>query len=461
MNARFDTANMTSNRKYRYEGLRLRWSRKYLGYSRAQVSSALSIEQSQLAAIEIGIRKANNEFLAKFSRLYGRPVDWLASNAKLDSVETENPSSYNPWQFSEEDRLEFRSFRQVIESTSWKVKFKEKVEALSSLFDRSACVEEVHESLNTFETALRSGYVDIFEAISGVGVATIFRPLGFLGALFGTDKCSGLMLSVSKSLNELRLAAASALARLTANNLHEELTLTKLWYSLSPENELRETDEKNFRISLNLLLPNFLLVETQKRFNWSNRDMASPINMYQASLRLGASYSATTIAYCQLGVISELEAKKLLNESLVNIKQAILQNYLPDNIKDINVWLLTRSEEGSVIRANPNDVFVIKLKENRAAGYRWDFSKLEKEGFSIINDESLNLDAHRVGALSLRSVLANPATLREGDLVLEESCPWERVPTEPNEILVPYRRLPQFKIGLYGSESLHNQSLAD
>ena len=453
MNVLGYTENLPSRRKYRDLGRRLRQARKFLGYSREQIALQLCIEPSQLLDIERGVHRASGKILTKFSGLYERPVEWLTSVSEVGDNDEDWLSTQDRRQLSEEDRNELRNFQQVIQTKSSRDKIPIQSERLSKLTKADGCIEELHEIIGTYDAVRKNGSVDIFTTIAKVGVVTILRPLGFLGVLLKTDNCYGLMLSVSESMNALRFAAASTLAKLIAKNPQEECESPIMMYSLLSEQELSISDEENFRNSLKILLPDFLLAETQKRCNWVNRDLANPINMYQASLRLGASYHATTMAYFHFGRISIFEANELLKVNLLAVKRSILANRLPDDLEHVNVWLLTHNEQGSVFRANPNDVFVIKLKENGAAGYFWDFSKLKNEGFTIISDENVILDEHRVGALSLRSILAKPSNLKYGDYILSESCPWERESTEPNDVLFPYRRLTPFKVGLFRSKS--------
>lgn len=458
MNVLGYTENLPSRRKYRNSGQRLRQARKFLGYSREQIALQLCIEPSQLLDIERGVLRANGKILTKFSGLYERPVEWLTSVSEAVDYDEGKLSTQYRRQFSEEDQNELRNFQQVIETKSSRDKIPIQSERLSKLTKTEGCIDELHEILGTYEAVRKNGSIDIFTTIAKVGVITVLRPLSFLGVLLKTDICYGLMLSVSESRNALRFAAASTLARIIAKNSQEECESPIMMYSLLSEQNLSESDDENFRNSLKILLPDFLLAETQKRFNWVNRDLANPINMYQASLRLGASYRATTMAYFHLGCISRFEANELLKVNLLAVKRSILANCLPDDLEHINVWLLTHNEEGSVFRANPNDIFVIKIRENGAAGYFWDFSELKNEGFAIISDENVILDEHRVGALSLRSILAKPSNLKDGDYILSESCPWEREPTEPNDILFPYSQLTPFKVGLYGSKLQQDQN---
>lgn len=235
MNVRANSADTTSVRQYRYLGQRLRQARTYLGYSREQISSELNIEPTRLIELEMGIRKASDDYLTKFSHLYGRSVDWLASNDTPYGTKAKNHVNPRPWRFFEEDYKEFLKFRQVIETSRGNVELSDKLQKIGKFTYGDDRVQELHEALDTYDSALRTGYVDIFKAATEIGLTTFLRPISFVGALFLTDKGSGLMLSVSETLSTLRFATASSLARLSNIVLQDGLNGSKLWYSLKLE----------------------------------------------------------------------------------------------------------------------------------------------------------------------------------------------------------------------------------
>lgn len=132
---------------------------------------------------------------------------------------------------------------------------------------------------------------------------------------------------------------------------------------------------------------------------------------------------------------------------------------MPDDLENVNVWLLSQNEEGSEIRSNPNDIFVIKVKENGAAGYRWNFSELENVGFVILKDYNTVKDKKKVGARSLRTLLTKPETAEDSVYHLEESRPWQRNTTKINSLSIRYRKMSPLKNGLYTSEHCSNDTL--
>lgn len=432
-----------------FVGERLRLAREYLGFSCDASAEQLGVSRSLVVELEEGSIEVSDELLSKCAILYKRTIDWFThSQRQAESMVVESLTP-PPKGFDSNDWEELRTFEQILGSMPDKSKETDDIERLSSFLGDRKRIEELHQELNTYNSSLENGYVDIFQAVFRLGITLILRPLKVLGSILKLKQQSGLILSVDRSVNELRFATASALVRLMCTRRISGKSADKFWYSLKSEFELNKFERDILKNSLDFLLPNFLLASLQTKQRWSNTDLADPVNMYQASLRLGTSYQATVRAYLFCQFISLSEAKKLLQKNLQVVKRSILEDHLPNDLENINVWLLSRYEEGSVIRANPNDVFVIKVRENGAAGYRWNFSELTDNGFVILRDYNTVKDKKRIGARSLRTILAKPVATEDGIYELEESRPWERNTSKINGLTIPYKRLTPLQSGLY------------
>ncbi len=206
--------------------------------------------------------------------------------------------------------------------------------------------------------------------------------------------------------------------------------------------EPRKNDQVPHNLSspLNILLPKYLLASLQSRCKWTNRELTDPINIYQASLRLQTCYSETVQAFTQHGFISELVGKKLLEVDTNQLKRTILEDQIPDNVDSIDVWLLSQPEEGTVVQAKPNDVFVIKLRENKSAGYCWEFDELKEVGFVLLNDTYKIDNSRKLGGSSTRTFHVQPTNVADGNFEIEESCPWKRILTKKNSFSFTYIR---------------------
>lgn len=423
---------------YWCSGQRLLRARSFLGYSAEEAARNLEMEKAQLLEMEKTSREVSGEMLVRLAKLYGRPYAWLMD--ELRTKEHSNDVSVSPApNFTSDDHNEFLEFLQVVESKTQEANEDEKLRELSSLFVGHNSVEALHNELNTVETSIKTGRVDILDAVSRLGVTVILRPLkDVIGTLLKLERGSGLMLSVFQSARLLRNASACALSILLYTARKEESLNFRSLYKLIAESLPRSPDDENFVSVLDLLLPNFLLASLQVRQKWSNRDLEDPVNIYQASLRLGASYQATVHAYERMGCLTPSDSQKLLKVKLSDIKRTLLEDINPENVDDIDVWCLSEDKEEYAIQANRDDLFVLRLKEKGSAGYAWDFDALEEKGFAILEDKTEIVDWERIGTPSLRKVIAKPPELETGEFSLEETCPFPRKITRSNLMNISY-----------------------
>ena len=433
-----------------YTDSRLKQARQFLGYSADDVARHLNLDQSFILGVESG-GGVDEATLLKFSELYERPCDWLSEG--LLSGDDLDEDSYTPLppKLSDNDQRELRAFMQVMESRSKKANFTNKLENLSVLASSHDWTEEIHHALGTYEKSIVTGRVEILDAIVKLGVTVILRPLeSVIGTLLKHGRTAGLMLSVLESESLIRLATAMVPSRLILNAVQDNTDVDKLWYPLSMDRQLRDQNEETYKSAINFLLPNFLLADVQNKQRWSNRDLENPKNIYQASLRLGARYEDTVFAYRSIGALSDSAREKLLNANLRDIKRELLEGYDEfDSIDNADVWCISRKDEGSLIHANPNDLFVMNLKQSCSAGYLWNFDALEEAGFVLLKDWTEVSHTRVVGRPSRRRLIAMPAQSASGDYVIEQSCPWPRITTETTKRVISYRRQRQLKEGLY------------
>lgn len=450
------TQHQFSDRISPAAGRRLWQARRYLGYSREKVAGELGVNPSLLREIELGIRKVNKDLLLKSSELYCRPLDWFVNDSKHDSSGIKSLHAPRPSPFSWKDWKEFCTFRHFSDTLIKSELLSDRIEKLSDVCRGEFDNEDFHQALDTYESSLRTGYVDVINAISQIGVTTILRPIEIMGAMIIQERRTGLILSDSKSMNARRLATAGAISKLISAQLQNRMDRGKYWFLLSHENQQSERIQENQVNSINILLPKYLLLHLQTRLKWTNDDLADPVNMYQASLRLGASYSATIWAYTLMGLITESDNRKLLRHNIRDVKRIILEDRVPDNIDNIDVWLLSQREEGTVIRAKADDVFVIKLLENASAGYHWKFDELEKSGFVILCDDYHIGEPGYYGGPSLRTIHAQPNQVADRYFELVETCSWKRLPTKKNALSFTYQKPVEQRTGLF--EPKHRKS---
>lgn len=442
-----------------YSGDNLRQAREYLGYSTEEVATQLELNPETLQDMECGKQKVNDEILRKFANQYNWPESWLSE--KLRSYEFTDSESVTPlpWLLAKNDRIETREFFRVLRAQTRCIDVSETIRKLIRNLKDDESIQLLHQELHTYDVSMENSRIDIIKALSQIGVTLFFRPLReVLGILLKNEQNTGLLLNSFQSANELRFASASALTALMMSLQSECSESSRFLDTIVSERYLREINKESYKIVLNLLLPDFLIASLQSRFKWSNEDLVNPTNLYQASLRLGASYQSTVMAYNRLGCISNSDCRKLMEIDVLDIKTDILTDYRPKNLENIDVWRLSEREEGTLVQASSNDLFVIELKEYRSTGYRWDFESLKNTGFVILNDEVRSAGSRKIGAPCYRTLIVDPSNSSNGDYEIEESCPWQRIPTQTRKMTIKYRQTPQPKDGLYLSGTRQYQN---
>jgi hypothetical protein len=305
-----------------------------------------------------------------------------------------------------------------------------------------AAATEALDDLDVRETVESGsrGNVDVFAAILKMHAKLLFRPLeGLLGAcLIGP----GVIISTERSLPIQRFTAGHELGHVA---MHHS-------FSLDGEEILKgelmaETDDMEIQanaFAAEFMLPRWLLAYHALRQKWDARSMENPLNVYQMSLRAGASYEATIWALEKHKIISQEVGHSLRKTQPRDIKQRMLPGYRPANWHR-DVWLLTGKDQGAVIEGQPNDLFLFQLNEKTGGGFIWDFETLKKNGFAVVNDVRESPEGEQgIGADVTRKLTAHTPDSLRGELQLQMKRPWDKAASALDEL--------QMKYDLFGKE---------
>jgi hypothetical protein len=97
------------------------------------------------------------------------------------------------------------------------------------------------------------------------------------------------------------------------------LRLTRSPFVEGESYDLREIQANAF--ASQLLTPSWLIVKHMQRQGWARESLTEPDTVYQLSLRLGTSYSATCHALTRQKVITQVTCNTLLKIQPKAIKQ--------------------------------------------------------------------------------------------------------------------------------------------
>jgi Zn-dependent peptidase ImmA (M78 family) len=275
----------------------------------------------------------------------------------------------------------------------------------------------------------QGGSIDVFDAVLGVKLPLLLRPLnGLLGAYL-PDPIPGVLVTTERPLSIQRFTAAHELGhfRLThrpslddEENILRRMTMSAIPTPADPD--MQEVEADAFAAAF--LMPRWLINWHCRRQGWLARDLTKPQAAYQLSLRLGTSYEATSWTLQRHNLISAAAGRTLRETKPRQLKVDLLDAHRPSDYHG-DVWLLTERDADTRIDGSRNDHFVLRLQEHSGGGYLWNIDQLRESGFAIISDDRESTDHEGVGGPVIRHVTAGLEQGQRGQVSLDECRPWQ------------------------------------
>ena len=193
--------------------------------------------------------------------------------------------------------------------------------------------DRLHKEHDTESRAKHGeGRIDVFGMLVGRDIPVMFRPLKNLLGAYIDDPGQGVMVTTQRQLPVQRFTAAHELGHAALGHeasLDEEDILMRALFDPSARFDSREIQANAF--ATELLTPQWLIVEHMKRQGWSRNELSNPVVVYQLSLRMGSSYTATCYALMECKGIDRPTCEKLLKAKKKSIKQSLAKPYEPKN----------------------------------------------------------------------------------------------------------------------------------
>ena len=287
-----------------------------------------------------------------------------------------------------------------------------------------ARASDLHEKLGMREAlAEGDGAIDVLGAVQRLGLFMMFRPLdGLLGAYVPTQAVSGVLVTSKRDLHVQRFTAAHELG----HHLFEHKTASLdadvgfVGRGEASKFDLQEVEADAF--AAEFLLPKWLIAAHLRRQKWGREHLNQPEFVYQLSLRLGASYSATCWALLSQTFLDASAVKRLVAIQPKVAKQRALPDITPEHWHR-DVWLVSEKDRGSHILGSPDDLIVVALEEHVASGYCWDVEGVARAGLVLEKDGRVTENANRMGAVVRRRLVVHGEGKRR--LRLEERRAWD------------------------------------
>ena len=271
------------------------------------------------------------------------------------------------------------------------------------------------------------GRIDVFAMLVDRDIPVMFQPLKNLLGAFVDEPDKGIMVTSQRPLPVQRFTAAHELGHKTLG--HEasfdgEEVLNRALFAGEGHYDRREIQANAF--ASQLLTPSWLLAQHMKAQDWTRDDLTDPVVVYQLSLRMGSSYTATCYAIEQAGGIDSWTREKLLRVKPKAIKQSLVSPYERETWYG-DVWLVTDRDDGMLLEGGRSDLVVLQVKEHPNSGYRWQFGDLAAAGLTITaDDRASRAGEEHVGGVVMRTVMAEPGAEEgaSGHIQLREMRPW-------------------------------------
>jgi len=296
-----------------------------------------------------------------------------------------------------------------------------------AILNGTRAATEVHRAFRIREEIeAAGGAVDIFGTIDELGIPLFFTPLDKLvGACVKLSPGRvGILVTTERDLHMQRFTGAHELGHFVREHkgsLDNEDNIRPAGQAQGREPQEIEADA----FASEFLMPKWLCRDVARRHGWGREDLKDPLVVYQLSLRLAISYSATCWGLAAHGLIGPDIARTLEAVQPKTTKRRLLGEVtLADPWAD--VWLIEQGDHRVSLALGPADVVVLTLEEHAGAGYLWDHAALERAGFGIIRDERAPKRRGTVGGPVCRRLVARVPSRGRHEVLLTERRPWAR-----------------------------------
>ena len=283
---------------------------------------------------------------------------------------------------------------------------------------------EILESSGT-RSRVENGYtrVDPIAIAEREGIDVMARPLDKLLGAFLREERVGILLNNQRPSGMFHMTCAHELGHFYLGHL------TSTDEHLDYRSDASEAELEADQFAYALMSPLWLIAHVLKAQGWGWNSMQDPSILYQLSLRLGLSYSATLWSLVRLRKLDNDVAKTLAKRQPAEIKLGLIpQGAILEANQD--VWCVGPRDKDFILEPRPNDRIVADLPSHAAAGYLWSIHEAEQEGYTLA---PLTIDSHRQSAESGDDVLIGGTPTIHYELKFTPAN-YASIPTMPTKV---------------------------
>lgn len=279
---------------------------------------------------------------------------------------------------------------------------------------------------------VEQGYtrIDPVAIAEKAGIAVMARPLDKLLGAFLREEEPGIILNTRRPTGMFHMTCAHELGHFYLGHL------TTADEHLDYQSDAAPFELEADQFAYALMAPAWLITQVLNLQGWGRLAVKDPDVLYQLSLRLGLSYTATVWSLVRSRFLNASLAKSLAAFPPAELKRRTMPEgtTLKENQ---DVWRLRPADRECVLEPRATDTVVMTLPSHAAAGYLWSLQGAADHGYALepvtINDAKTLLKAEDLvvgSASSLQYQLRleeHPAVEIGADpvvLAFRESQPW-------------------------------------
>lgn len=208
--------------------------------------------------------------------------------------------------------------------------------------------------------------IDPIRVSGELGVPVVLKEMEkLLGAYVHIDNKAGILLNYDRPFGLVTMTCAHELGHFAMQ--HNSNLDIDVEYDSDASIQERQADA----FAYSLLLPNWLLKRAMEA-EGVKREQLNVRSIYQLSLRLGLSYTATIWLLHRKKILSTSIAADWSNVQPKNIKQSIRENLKLSGCDDISdIWVISKNYNNYVVEPKLGDTLIVELESHPASGMKW------------------------------------------------------------------------------------------
>lgn len=264
---------------------------------------------------------------------------------------------------------------------------------------------------------------DLISVYQSLEIPVVFRPLdNLLGCAISIGEKRGVIVNANRPRHLQRFTLAHELGHIQLDHDNQFDETIGLNQRASGTGGRSIQEQAANRFASELLAPRPLIRENAERLGWSKDQLQEPATIYQLSLRLGLSFTATCWALYENKLLDHGLADKFANQN--GIVKETKSSFIPDSVTRnarADVWHLGMKESGILLEASEEDTFLIELEENSSSGFVWEFEDSNPNVEHVLDSREMG---EKYGGSSTRTIGFRIATSDTHTVTVNHHRPW-------------------------------------